>query len=259
MNINSLFLNEHMQDHYLGIMNGEMSFGKYESVASAMVEGLKYPGPDVALMGSDKNENNWYNGRKVFIQKDSLFFPDENFGIYGSNDYIFPDANNDISQFQAPLEALLAGIDVDAKKSVMDIEREDSFLYGISTHDIPNGNVFFLRLTRYKDEPYIEQFKKYFNTPHSPLALCFEGGKWGRKSQSYIHHSGINFWISYLACSLQENKKEDFSRLLEVNKDITVIKSELGVALSNPLYMEALCHKIEEIVEPHFQRTFIST
>ena len=138
-----------MHDHYLGIMRGTMDFGEHFEVPFAEILELKtYPGFEVVLLGSNNNEHNMYRGRRVFIKRDSIFLPEEKFEIYGSNDYLFPDVDVDVSLFQSDLEKLLDGVDINSQRSVIEDHGEDSFLYGVSTIDIRNGNVFFLRLAR---------------------------------------------------------------------------------------------------------------
>jgi len=253
-----------MEEYYTGNVTGRMNFGKYIEVPYGEVAELeKYPGPDVVLLGTDKNEHNTYKGRKVLIERDSLFFPEEDYGIYGSTKYVFPDANTDISQFQPSLETLLTKVNIESKYSVIDERGEDSFVYAISTHDIDNGRVFFLRITKYEEKEcefkdwtgQPNRFAEWMETPYTKLALCFQANKRHhdiKESERYISHSADKYWISYLTYFLQENKADEIKELIKQNNHQT-IKEDLGQALANPTYMEALCKRIEEMIEPHFK------
>ena len=235
-----------------GIMTGKLSFSKYSYVPYATVEGLKCP---VILLGKSKDKRNEYKGRRVRIPKSSLFFPDKRYGILGSKDYTFPDANQDISDFIPALETVLERIDVNAKNNILEEKDEDSFLYDASTFDLSNGRIFFLRLTRYrKDNRSIaDSFDDWMRIPYTRLASCFRSGA-AIELEGYITHFAKQFLIDYSAYVLRDGKAEEATKLISDNPNLRVIDPQLGKALSDPLYMEALCRRIEKVVAPSFQR-----
>ncbi len=229
-----------------GVIDGDITFGEYFDVPYVKVEELRYP---VMLLGKNQEERNEYKGRRVRIQKDSLFLPDKNYGIFGSKKYIFPDATQDVTDLVPALEILLNEIDVDAKYNVLDEKGEDSFLYGASTFDVNNGRIFFLRLTKYKEEYSMINFVDWMNIPYTALAGCFQEGKLGiRKSESYITHFAEKFVIAYSGYPLQDDKADEARRLMSDNINLKALDDQLGRALADPLYMESLCKKIEKMV-----------
>ncbi|MDI6721601.1 MAG: hypothetical protein QMD85_04375 [Candidatus Aenigmarchaeota archaeon] len=236
-------------DFIMGTVEGWLSFGVYSDVVYAITDEIK---DYIALLGSD--EFNYYKGRMVSIKRDSIHFPGDNYGILGTYDYSFPDRNRNISPFVPVLKKSLGNIDVNAKYSVIDEKGEDSFLYGISTFDVDNRRVFFLRLTCYSEEEDAEnRFERWMNTPYSRLALCFEEGKAGiMKSENYIEHFAKHFWLMYKAYILLEGKHDEALGLIRENNDLKAMDDELGKALSDPQYMEALCCQIEKTVEARF-------
>ena len=247
------------EDFVDGVVKGELSFGndivdgkmvgyKYVEVPYTEIEGIKH---EIALLGIGNGEKNRYRGRRVRILKSSLFFQEEDYGIYAAKDYTFPDARQDVSHLTPALETLLSGIDINAKHSILDESGEDSFLYAASTFDVGNERIFFLRLTRYDDSPIEEQFKKWANTAYSKLGLCFKGRKCITFDR-YITHFAEQYFISYDACTLEESKVDEAIALIAENSNLRNIDSQLGKALSDPLYMEALCRRIEERIDSLF-------
>lgn len=232
-----------------GIINGRMFFEKYLDVPYVNVDGLEYP--EVVLLGSNQGENNTYLERRVSIKKSSIFLPDKKYGILGSHDYFFPDSNQDLSYFKIDLEKLLDGINLKENYNILEERGEDSFLYSISIHDIESENIFFLRLT--KHEKNINSFIDYMKTPYSQIGLCLQEGNSGiLKSKEYIAHFAENFSIIYNSYLIKKDNKKEFLELINQNKNLKAIASNLGKALSEPRYMESLCREIERKVEPLF-------
>ncbi len=237
------------KDFVYGTMDGDMTFGEYFEIPYAKVEGLRYP--EVVLLGTGKGERNIYKKRMVKIQKDTLFIPDEDYGILGSHDYTFPDATQDVSDLIPALETLISGIDVNTKHNILEERGEDAFLYGSSTFDINDGKIFFLCLTKYREDnrSSANYFVGKMNTPYTKLALCFKAGVAGiRKSENYITHFAEKFVINYSAYVLQDNKADEVRELMNHNPDLKALDNQLGRALSDSLYMEALSKKIEEMI-----------
>ncbi len=242
------------ENYVVGVVAERMWFGDdYFMIHYAIVD--NQIDNQIALMGTEETYFPTYRGKRVCIRKDTLCYPDPHYGILGSPDYFYPDIDRDVSGFDKSLEALLQGVNVASKMSVLEERGEDAFVYGVSTFDVERGNVFFLKLCLPLPLRRLEDGKSdiedYMGIPYTSLALCFTEGFRGLKERTtYINSLIDGVYFDYQMYTLKEGKKNDFFDFLSHSRGLRRIDDDLARGFADPLFMEALCRKMRVMLEP---------
>ena len=236
-----------------GMKFWDVTFVNIEEHHRPRLEQLRVPKyKDIVLLGSEKIPHE-YKKRRVKINVKKLFHPAKGWGIIGTTDYYFPDSGKKVDNLEPSIEDLLKDLDINSKRNVIDSTGEDRFLYAIGTDEIDQDKVTFLRIGKYREPspPGHNDFIEWMNKPYTPLGSKLKPGKAGiSKSTHYLTHRADKFCIKYLGYEISEGKKEEFLALVAQNQDLKPIKEDLSKAMRDPIYMEAICKRLEAKISP---------